>query len=754
MIDVLLQILLEIWEILKEASVFLLFGFLLAGVLAVFVPKGLFTRLLGTGKVKSVLWASAVGIPLPFCSCGVVPTALGLRRQGATPGATVAFLVATPETGVDSISLTYALTDPILTVARPLAGILTAIAAGFATNFVGVARARRPAEHSPGLSQSQAKFCPAVGDDDDHCHEHEHGHEHRDVHAHGHMHAHGHEHEHGNDHLTAPASIASGEWTVACVRDRGARVYRYAFRELLDDTSYWLVLGIVLSGVVATALPPDIIEQYLTGGFVSMLAMLFISIPVYTCASSSTPLAAALVMKGLSPGAALVFLLAGPATNLGSVVMLLKFLGVRVVAVYLAVVVVMTLLAGWAVNWGYRAWGVNPRATFSTAGDFVPDSVKVAGAVIMLVLLIASMRRTRVPDEWIWLRDRAAALSGVSISGQRLLAAALVAVVALYLGSGLFRIAPGETGLKLRFGRIVAPALGPGLHYRLPWPIESDRVVSLASVRRAEFGFPRAQVSREELTRRLTGDRGTIGGNPVPDAIRASRSMFQREAGPEDSFLLSGDANLIDLRSVLQYRVTDALAYAYQVVDPDALVRATALAALRDVIAQHAIDAIYTTAREDIEREVSRIAQAKLDLYGAGVEVVTFRLLYVHPPDAVHDAFRDVASAQEDKLRTINRANIFAVEKVNQSKGEAAAKLEQALAARGQDIKHAEGDAAAFTLRLDAYRKAPELTMYRLQLETIAAVLPGVQKIIRPGAGEVKDFDLWLLQPFATGGGR
>ena len=240
----------------------------------------------------------------------------------------------------------------------------------------------------------------------------------------------------------------------------------------------------------------------------------------------------------------------------------------------------------------------------------------------------------------------------------------------------------------------------------------------------------------------------------MPDAMAASRSMFQREVGPEDSFLLSGDANLIDLRSVIQYRVIDALAYAYEVVDPDALVRATALAALRNVIAQRAIDAIYTTAREDIEREVSRRVQAKLDLYGAGIEVVTFRLLYVHPPDAVHDAFRDVASAQEDKLRTINRANIFAVEKVNQAKGEAAAKLEQALAARDQDIRHAQGDAAAFTRRLAAYREAPELTKYRLQLETIGAVLPGVQKIIRPGAGKVKDFDLWLLQPFASGGGR
>src|SRR5437762_2977335 len=115
MTDFLLQVLRETWEILKEAGVFLLFGFLLAGVLAVLVPKGLFARLLGAGKVKSVLWASAIGIPLPLCSCGVLPTAVALRRQGATKGATVAFLVATPETGIDSIALSYALTDPILT---------------------------------------------------------------------------------------------------------------------------------------------------------------------------------------------------------------------------------------------------------------------------------------------------------------------------------------------------------------------------------------------------------------------------------------------------------------------------------------------------------------------------------------------------------------------------------------------------------------------------------------------------------------
>src|ERR1700758_5774911 len=132
----------EIWEILKEASVFLIFGFLLAGALAVFVPKGLLTRLVGTGRMKSVLWGSVLGAPLPLCSCGALPMALGLRKQGATPGATVAFMVATPETGADSISLTYALTDPIMTVFRPVAGIVTAIAAGLATNLFDTAGAR------------------------------------------------------------------------------------------------------------------------------------------------------------------------------------------------------------------------------------------------------------------------------------------------------------------------------------------------------------------------------------------------------------------------------------------------------------------------------------------------------------------------------------------------------------------------------------------------------------------------------------
>src|SRR5215475_1530147 len=173
MIEVLLGILRATWDILKDASVFLLLGFLLAGILAVLVPRALIRRLVGTGKVKSVFWASVLGLPLPLCSCGVLPMALGLRRQGATPGATVAFMVATPETGADSISLTYALTDPLMTVFRPIAGVATAIAAGIATNLFGVPRPRPGGTPLPPLGADFPLSSQAIqGDSDNDGHDH------------------------------------------------------------------------------------------------------------------------------------------------------------------------------------------------------------------------------------------------------------------------------------------------------------------------------------------------------------------------------------------------------------------------------------------------------------------------------------------------------------------------------------------------------------------------------------------------------
>jgi HflK protein len=734
MINFLIGVLWAIWEILEDASVFLLVGFLFAGMLAVLVPSALLTRLVGTGKVKSVLWASVLGAPLPLCSCGVLPTALGLRKQGATPGATVAFMVATPETGVDSISLTYALTDPIMTVFRPIAGVVTAIAAGLATNLFGASLPRNMAAAHPPAADGCAG---------------ERNQKSNDVHE---PDQEGHHHHYGHDHLPDATLVdASGSQRHEAAVYVTSRIIRYGFVELFDDIAWWLALGIVLSAIAVVAVPTDLFAGIWGGNIASMLLMLVLSIPLYTCASSSTPMAAALVLKGLNPGAVLVFLLAGPTTNIGSVVVLLKVLGRRAVAVYLITVAIVTVAAGFALNGLYSIWGLDPRATFGTAAQFVPSTAKTVAAVLLAGLLVASMLRTRIPDEWVWLRDRIAERSGVSITARGVAFAAAGFATLLWLGSGFFTVSPGDVGIRLRFGRVIVSDLAPGLHFRLPWPVESHVLIARSRIRRIEFGLAPG-LSRAAATRAQIRGRPAFGASSAPD--QAVGIWFQKETAPEDASLLTGDANLINLQSAVQYRVKDALAFAYNIAEPDTLVQSTIISALRGVVATHAIDAIYTSAREEIERSTRQAAQAMLDRYQAGIDILTLRLLYVHPPEAVHDAFRDVASAQEDKLRTINLANVFAVEKINEAKGEAAAMTEGALAYKEQRIKAARADATAFALRLEAYKHAPELTKFRLQIETLEDVLPSVRKFVRPGTGDVRDVDMWLLQPFGGGPGK
>jgi len=668
-----------------------------------------------------------------------VPAALALRRQGATPGATAAFLIATPETGADSISLSYALMDPIVTVFRPVAAVFTAVAAGIGINLFGTRKTPARPETEAHLAAGQIESYGTSPHDPSHVHDP----------------AHDHSHARSEDALGQPNRVAAAkEHSVAAaavsVRQTAKRVYHYAFHQLLDDTGYWIVLGIVLSGIVAASLPPTFFERYLSSELGSMLVMLAIGIPIYVCASEATPLAAALVLKGLSPGAALVFLLAGPATNIGSIVVLLKFLGRRVVAIYLASIVVVAILSGYVLNWVYRTWNVDPRATFGTATAFIPEPIKLAGALVLIGLLLLSMRRTRVPDEWLWLRDRLTRLTGLRLTPARLALAAGAVIAVLYVGSGLLTVQPGEVGVRMRFGRIVSPELGPGLHYRLPWPFETHRIVPKERVQRIEFGFSNSQ--SKSIGPRIAGSERTVAGwTPAPGSNPATPgAWFQKEAAPEEPFLLTGDGNLIDLRWAVQYRVKDAVAFAFNLAEPDAFVRGVSLAALRDVVARSGIEAIYTSERSGLEEQVGQAIQSVLDKTQTGVEILSFHLLYVHPPTEVHDAFRDVASAQEDKLRTINRANIFAVEAVNQARGEAAAMVEQALAFKEQQILHAQGDAASFLLRLGAYRGSPELTRFRLQVETLEETLPGLQKFVRPGAGEIKDFDMWLLQPVGT----
>jgi HflK protein len=731
-IDVLFEVAISTWSMFEEAALFLLVGFALAGVLAVLVPGDALRRRLGQGRIRSVLWASALGAPLPLCSCGVLPTALALRRQGATEGATVAFLVATPETGIDQLALSYSLTDPLLTLARPIAGVLSAIGAGIATNLLGpVTQGRR----SPRMEASDP--FPDPSHEESTC-----------QHCHGPL-IHGHFHQHAAlaaADESADRTAANAEPPIARIAHAGRRILRYGFRDMLDDTSHWLVLGFLLSGMIAPALPTNALGRVLGGDLLSMLAMVLLTIPVYTCAASSTPLAATLVLKGLSPGAALVFLLTGPATNIGSLVVLLRFLGLRIVAIYLGATISLAIIAGLVLNAIYRHTGVTPQATFGSSTELIPAEIKLAGALVLSALILGSLHRSPMPEEWRWVGRRLARFTGAHLKPRHWAGFGIAAAILLIAAGSMFEVGPGEVGLRFRFGRPIALNLTPGLHARLPWPIETHRIVVTDRERRSLFGI-RADVGPVAPPR-----QSPMFGTAPPPA--SGGVMFRKENGSPETFFLTGDGNMIDLRFAVHWRIADPAMFALNVTAAEPLVESLALAALREAAATSSIDAIYTTARSALEQRVTRSVQAALDRDSTGITVTSVHLLYDHPPDEVHDAFRDVASAQEDKQRTINRAETFAIEKINQSRGDVAAMLEEAQGYKQELTTRASGDAAAFRTRLDAYREAPDLAQFRLRIEAAEASLPGARKLITPGAQAAGSVDLWLNQPFPSSGQR
>lgn len=329
-------------EVLVQAAPWVLLGFAAAGAIKVLAPEEALARLLGGRGPGSVLKAALIGIPLPLCSCGVLPVAAGLRRRGAGRGATAAFLVSTPETGVDSIAATWALMDPLMTLLRPLAAFLTAMAAGLATNLLPDEPAPAP-RTSPGgcLGGCCSGSCPAPA---------------------------------------GPRSRLAEGWDF--VRD-----------EMLPDIGKWLLVGVLLAGLIGAFLPPDALARLPGGEWASMLAMLTVAAPLYICATSSTPVAAALVLKGLSPGAALVLLLAGPATNAATIAVVGRILGRRAVPAYVGSIAACSLLMGWAANRLYELLGLDPAATLRSASGGLPLAVGYAAAAALVGLVAWSLVR-------------------------------------------------------------------------------------------------------------------------------------------------------------------------------------------------------------------------------------------------------------------------------------------------------------------------------------------------------------------------
>ncbi len=327
MADFIKSIIMGFWQTIAEMSPYLLFGFFTAGVLSVLVSQRFVERHLGGGGIWPLVKASLFGVPLPLCSCGVIPVSMSLHKHGASKGSTISFLLSTPQTGVDSIFVTLSLLGPVFAVFRPLAAFVTGIVGG---SLVDVFERKREDEN--GTTQESSD------------------------------------------------ESGSAETKIS----RVAKGLKYGFIILPRDIGKAMLVGLVIAAVISAAVPDGYFAEKLGTGIFAMVVMMFLGIPVYVCATASVPVAAALILKGLTPGAALVFLMTGPATNAASFITIWKILGRATAITYLATVAGCALLGG--ILFDYIAAGIDLEIAARPAW-MLPPAVKYISAVVLLAVL-------------------------------------------------------------------------------------------------------------------------------------------------------------------------------------------------------------------------------------------------------------------------------------------------------------------------------------------------------------------------------
>ena len=321
---------LSLLNVVCEMAPYLLLGFFIAGALHVFVPQNFYRRYLSADNKLSVLWAALLGVPLPLCSCGVIPTAIGLRNEKASKGAIASFLIATPQTGIDSILATFSLMGIGFAIVRPVAALITGVCGGLLVNRL-------------------------VGDDD----------------------------------------MAADDGS-SCQPEQGSRLWRvlrYAYYDMIRDIGLRLVVGLIVAALIQVVVPDEFFLRFGNQPLLQMLVILVIAIPMYVCSTGSIPVAAALMMKGLTPGAALVMLMAGPAVNLASILVVHKAMGQRFTAVYLLTIVFFSVLFGMLLNATGLDFYSAAKSTCCAGASTMPSPFKMvcAGSLTLFIIFALMM---------------------------------------------------------------------------------------------------------------------------------------------------------------------------------------------------------------------------------------------------------------------------------------------------------------------------------------------------------------------------
>jgi len=314
----------------NEMAIYLLLGFFLAGLIHAFLPSHRIEAAIGRPGMFSSLKAALFGVPMPLCSCGVVPTALSLKKSGATRGAVVSFLIATPQTGADSIAATWSMLGPVFAIFRPFVAFVTGSIGGAITDL------SRRTEGSTAAEDTRKADAPKTA------------------------------------------------------RERIRLTFSYGFGQLLGDIARWIVIGILIGGLITALVPEEFFHKFVGSPVLAYGLILLVSVPIYVCATGSIPVAMALIMKGLSPGAAFVFLMAGPATNTASLAILWKTIGRRATLIYLATIIAGAVLGGVVFDaWFSVAFAKSYAAVHHANGWF--EWVKTGGSVVLALLLVHSL---------------------------------------------------------------------------------------------------------------------------------------------------------------------------------------------------------------------------------------------------------------------------------------------------------------------------------------------------------------------------
>jgi len=291
----------------------------------------------------------------------------------------------------------------------------------------------------------------------------------------------------------------------------------------------------------------------------------------------------------------------------------------------------------------------------------------------------------------------------------------IFAGIVLWLLTGVYIVGPDEVGVVRTFGEFTRVTQS-GLNWKFPAPIETANTPKVTEVKRIEIGF-------------------------------RSLKNGQYRTVEKESLMLTGDENIVDAEMIVQYKIKDPVSYLFNIVEPELTVRQAAEASLRTVVGRNKIDETLTTGKFAIQEETKLQLQAILDKYDSGIHVVAVQLQDVSPPKEVIGAFKDVASAKEDKNRMVNQAEGYRNDVIPKARGEAEAMIRDAEGFRDSRVKRAEGDAAKFTTILKEYNKAKTITEKRLYLETMEKVLPDVEKIIVPDKDSGNMLNLLNLSP-------